>query len=250
MSGSNHQSTTISGGNTIEIFRELALEYQEFAAEAGVKVVPFWDPELPHFAALNLTSKMRAIEALKVAIQICREAQANGHRMDDNAAILWHALKSFGLRPPSDLLSHLTDSAVVEIYSSDNVQLFRSFSFFAISSYTLEELHCLDWVTLFARKDPAIIEKIIGFVTDAFTGKVTGTIPLDHIPPHEVFETSSLHRFIQRTTFTWGGPLYHAGTQQVAAVVGFQDVVLLGRQEDEISHREPRLSLVTPPAEL
>lgn len=227
-----------SGNSSIrsqDRFLLLSEEYRDYAREAGVSLVPYRGRDLPLFSNLEEVRKAEILHALETTVNICRSTKAQGKPMTDSPSLLWNALKELGLRPPSDLFGRIPDGEVVEIYSSRNIQLFRSFTFFKYCSYTLEELYCRDWVSLFARDDQKIVDLILDFLFDVFTGQLDRTASLSHIPNHTVRETESENRFVLEVGMKWGAPLYLEGESTVAAAI----VVETGKLIDIVEVRLP-----------
>jgi hypothetical protein len=213
----------------LDIFAALSKEYSDFGAEAGVPVKPYHDQTLPLFGALNETQQKEAIRSLEASVEICRDTKAQGNAIGDSAALLWSAIKKLGLRPPSDLFSYLPDCTLVEIYSPLNVQIFRSFSFFGLCSYTLEELYCQDWVRLFPRDDHKFAEAILEHAADIFSGKVKNTISLRHIPKHILREAYSEGRHVAEIGVNWAAPLFQEGQSTPGAIIFLEDAVVISK---------------------
>ncbi|NJL24241.1 MAG: hypothetical protein HC902_03040 [Calothrix sp. SM1_5_4] len=80
-------------------------------------------------------------------------------------------MRELGLRPTADLFGELDKSDIIEIYSEEHIQLFRTFNMFECISYSLDELFSYEWWDLFQR-DPAITEQLtqvaISLATAAF----------------------------------------------------------------------------------
>lgn len=211
------------------LFRDLSCEYQLFAKDAGIDLVPFYDSGLPLFSAQSELKQIEILEALEVCVKICRATHAQGFAMQDSPQLIWQALKELGFRPPSDLFSHMSDSHVIEIYSRENTQIFRSFNFFRYCSYSLEELYCKNWVHLFSRDHDAIIPMIMEFSHSVFNGTLRHTVSLRHIPEHIVRETSSLLRFKLKVGIHWGAPLFRENTSEPAGAIVLETGEMIGK---------------------
>lgn len=62
------------------------------------------------------------------------------------------AIKMYGLEiRDTEFWNKIEKDDVIEIYSSENIQLFRTFNFFKISSYSLLDLLTLEWYLLWER---------------------------------------------------------------------------------------------------
>lgn len=209
----------------ISRFQDLAFELAGFAKEANVTIRPIKDRMLSSFSARSEQEQERIVQALQVSVKICRETRAQGHKMNNSPALTWQALKEFRLQPTSDFFAYLDQDLVVEIYSKNNVQLFRSFNFFEFCSYSLEELYCEDWATLYSREDERVLSMIYDFTQKILDGSIKNTISLDGIPPHVVREVNSIHRNKVQIQIHRAAPLFYQGTSGVGGFIALESIV-------------------------
>lgn len=101
--------------------------------------------------------------------------------------LLWFAMRSLRLAPPSEFFNILQNNHIVEIYTGTR-QVYRTFNYYSLCSYSLDELETTPWDQLFARKDPTVVEKIFADVAVALQER---RIVYSDIPPHWVVETAS-----------------------------------------------------------
>lgn len=208
------------------LFRELAIAYSNYASEVGVQLCPFNDESLPLFSAMSADDQRGVISALRRSVAICeRTRAADGTSLKDSPALIWQAMREFGLRPPSDVFSYITGDSIVEIHSPEGVQIFRSFSFYRYCSYTIEDLHCGSWSSLYER-DHGIISRIIEYAGEIYSGQVKNTIPT-RLPTHVVREVSSHMRYEIELSIDWVAPLFAEGTQDVAASIVIENARFL-----------------------
>ncbi len=224
-------------------FRELSCEYRGYASEAGVGLVPFHEASLPLFNTQTELKQREILNALETSVKICRNTKAQHKKMTDSPALIWQALRELGLRPPSDLFNHMEDCTVVEVYSSENIQLFRTFSFFQYCSYSLEELYCGSWPDLFPRDDQTIVPMILKFVENVFSGVTKKTVSLKHIPNHTVREAFSAARLVLTVGMNWGAPLFQEGTSKPSATIFLETGELVSSQRDRKKYELPRRHL-------
>ena len=211
----------------VDEFRSLAQSYASFAAEAGVHLSPFHDGSLPLFSKKSSEEQSTIVNALSVCVGICEKTKAYGNQVKDSPSLIWHALKEFGFRPPSDFFGHLTESSIVEIHSPEGLQLFRSFSFYRYCSYTIEDLYCGSWSTLYER-DEEIVPLIFNLAGGVFSGQIQSTVRAD-VPRHVVRETNSRYRYEVELEFQWLAPLFAEGTRQAVATIVIESATLLGQ---------------------
>lgn len=161
---------------------------------------------LPHFSKLTVEQKSKVVEHLQFFHDLCIEHVSEGYSIKDSPSFVWRAFRRLGLTPRSDLFSQLTDEHIVEIYSNENVQLFRNFKFFEFCSYSLEELLTIEWWGLFDR-DSNFTTKMFDYATKIFTGELTeNAVPA--LERHFVRELASQDKLAMEYNLDLVGPLY------------------------------------------
>lgn len=98
------------------------------------------------------------------------------------------ALKRMKISCSPIILNKITETDVVEVYSFDARQVFRSLNFLQYSSYSLKELSTGGWMQLFKR-DQECLAKIWGTAQRILAGSIRYTENV--CEPHIVSETSS-----------------------------------------------------------
>ncbi len=199
------------------LFIELASRYASYAKEAGIGMIPYHDENLPSFSSLDVDEQSKILQALSQRVSICKSAASQGGSMSDAPTLTWAALKSFGLRPPSDLFNRIQSDSIIEIHSPDGKPIFQSFNYYEFCSYSLEEMYCGHWSTLYTRPD-SISSQLIDFATRVYSGALVGIVPLD-VPVHVVHETHSIHKFAIELTLQWGAALYPIGSSSAGASI-------------------------------
>lgn len=101
--------------------------------------------------------------------------------------LLWFALRSLRLAPPSGFFNAIKDDQLVEVYMGTR-QVYRTFNYYSLCSYSLDELETTPWDQLFTREDPRLVEKIFAEVAVALTER---HIVYSEIPAHPVAEAAS-----------------------------------------------------------
>ncbi|MEN0059393.1 MAG: hypothetical protein AAGB31_11210 [Bdellovibrio sp.] len=171
-------------------------------------LVPFSGLYLPHFRKMSIKGKKAVIEHLKSFNAICEQVLSNGKSLKDSAALTWYALRKFDLHFPSDLFNHIKDNDVIEVYDRTNVQLFRNFRFFEMSSYTLEDLLCRSWTELFKREKMEHTESIIETCKRFYSKEVTTVTPLSHVGIHRIEESDSPFYYKMDAVIKYLAPIY------------------------------------------
>ncbi len=116
-----------------------------------------------------------------------------GHAIDNSSKSLWHALKTLGFMPDSEVFAKFENDDVIEVYDSNGTQMWRNFNYMKICSYTLEELLCHDWPTLYIR-DEKLTGHLVKLMVDTVTSGSRGPSFID-VDYHLVEERFSTDRF-------------------------------------------------------
>lgn len=189
----------------IQNFKEIAAQTSRLLATGGVKVKAYKD-QLPYFSALDLAGKREVLTKITFYHDLCAEHVSDGHSLKDTPSFTWRALKKLGLAPTSNLFSEMREDDVIEVYSLENVQLFRNFRYFEFCSYTLEEIYCLEWWNLYQRDDD-IMPKFLAFIERIVKGEYPqGVEP--GLDSHVVKEAQSEEKLVMDYFLRWVGPLY------------------------------------------
>jgi hypothetical protein len=202
-----NENSDASTEEQLETFKKLTTKISFLLSAEGVKIRPYVDG-LPHFTKLPYEKKQSVIDYLQFYCNLCVSQVSEGYRIKDSSSFTWRALRQLGLVPRSDLFQHMTDEMVCEIYSPDHVQLFRNFKFFEFCSYSLEELHCIEWWFLYERD-----AEINALIMDQGLKVATGEIPeniVPNIPRHILRERDSMDKISLSFEFTLFGPLYQS----------------------------------------
>lgn len=186
-------------------FMQVTESIASLCANEGTQVKPY-KQGLPLFSKLPIERKKEVIRDVEFYEILCLEQVADGCKIKDNLSFTWRALNRLGLVPRSDLFQYMRDDHIVEIYSDQNVQLFRNFNFFDVCSYTLEELHTMEWWSLFDR-DPHITKTLFKYASDIFSGVITNNFVPDLLG-HQVNEASSSDKLIMEYRMDMMGPLF------------------------------------------
>lgn len=197
-------------------FKVLAENLCGLASMQEKKIVPYLDPSLPHFSKLSINDKLKATESLKTYLEIC-----NG-TIDElgsltSLKLVWFALKRLGLTPPSNLFSMLDESHVIEIHDLQGVQIFRNFNFYDFCSYTVEDLYCYPWSSLFEHEQSGFIQ-ICEFVKKIATGQISKAVKLN-MPQHFAKESFSVCKNEVTSVFEIGAPVFNDSGVPVATLV-------------------------------
>lgn len=122
----------------------------------GRPVRPSPEKALKDFGALPEIHQQQALSILRFQQEILEEAIACNVDNYDERSLLRMAMSKLRLIMDDNLLEQVEQSDVVEILDPNQIQVYRSFSCFALSNYSLAELVTYPWFMLYDR--PAWVE--------------------------------------------------------------------------------------------
>lgn len=174
-------------------YSALLVTIADLAREAGSPIQAFEPSRPSKFPGLSPEIQSGIIATLSTCHDLCAGAVRNGLTLRQNdLSLAWWAIRSFNLRPLSDVFSHLKENDIIEIYDKDHVQIFRSFDFFKFVSYSLDEICTHSWWELYER-DEKVTEKMIEVANQAVENKNPRTL-LAPFPTHFTTEKFSDQR--------------------------------------------------------
>ncbi len=187
-------------------FIELSETLAQMAKSEDIELVPFESRELNKFRALPEVVQSGVTQILSEYVSILESIKAQGQNLSYNLNSVWAAFGRYGMRPNFGLLQLLHPEDIIEIYNLDGIQVFRSFHFFRLCSYTIEDLLCSTWHDLFHREsgpDTAYFE----YFGRLISGKIRDTEKMA-VDAHLVRETSSPKRLVGIVEPRYVAPLF------------------------------------------
>lgn len=200
----------------VKEFSKLAKSVSMYLSCEGAHVRPHLEG-LPYFSKLSLEAQQVAVDRLRFYHDLCADQSSEGYRLRDSKTFTWRALSKLGLVPKSDLFMQMTDDHIVEVYSSENIQLFRNLNFFDFCSYSLEELHAIEWWGLFDR-EAATTQKLFGYAEKIFSGELSENFKPE-VEKHILRETNSFDRLSMEYAVELMGPLYNSRRPQALVIL-------------------------------
>lgn len=175
-------------GTLVDSFKNLAIQFCLEAKGFGYDIVPTYS-EFQKYAALPVQKQSEIFESLRSYRDLLLFSHEKGADVNDSRSIVWWAIKDLKLRPPSDLLNRLEEDDFFEIYDPDHIQIFRSFNFFSLTSYSIEDIFSYSWADLYSRPE-FITRDMTRVVTEVLSGKGE-TVTVTDIPLHVVADKFS-----------------------------------------------------------
>lgn len=195
--------------NHLEVFRIL-LDQIAGHLNANGYCVKAYQPGYPSAKLRSLTREKQdlIIKQFTDYYDVCARTLAQQANSDDRT-MAWSMLVRMKLVPHSDVFDHIRPGDVIEIYNQDSVQVFRSFSFFRLISYTLEEFFVHEWWELYRRPEEAS-RKAFEICQNILRGGVPETV-YECLDVHEVEEVFSENKTKARVEEVLLSPLPRIG---------------------------------------
>jgi hypothetical protein len=129
-----------------------------------------------------------ASSAKILKVHLDAEKEAPDFDIDDSSRLLLIALKELGLSIDKSFYSMIDRTNVVEVYDNHHFQVFRSFNFFRLCNYNLDDVLSHEWFELYERNQ-AITDEIMAVGVDHIQSD--RTITKIHMKPHLMRERFS-----------------------------------------------------------
>lgn len=167
-------------------FRGLVEKLAVLGAAEGVVLIPYEDRDLPFFQKLSLEEQRVIVNLMGSYTQVMEEVVREERHIVNNKNSLWRMLSRLRWLAPDDLFPFLSDQDVIEIYDQSGRQLYRSFNFFPLCTYTIEQIYTVPWFDLYER-DEEMTQANLTSALDVLRHPELGTRP-NSCPVHEVRE--------------------------------------------------------------
>jgi hypothetical protein len=204
----------------LEPFKILLHRFSELAEQDGVKVSPNHGDQPTCFLALPPEKQTAVLENFSRYLQVCEEAASHRESLSQNRQLLWRMFSRLGVHPTSDLMDHIDNKEVIEIYDADYVQIFRNLKFFEFCSYTLDELLCRPFWELF-RRDETLTPKLLERTAKVFSGEIQG-VHWWKVGLHAVDEIESPSKYRGIVEYRLISPLFDSAGKIISFVNTFE----------------------------
>lgn len=167
---------------------------------------PYSRQSLPHFSALSEQERATVLTDMMNFYTLCLDVKETGHSLKDTRFVTGKAIQRLGLEIEEQYLNLIENQHVVEIYNEQQTQIFRSFRFFEVSSYTLEDLLCRRWYHIYDRPEEANVifhEIVIKFYSQPKKSALFVDLPEVPIRERDTLENLTIHSKVE-----WFIPLF------------------------------------------
>jgi hypothetical protein len=160
---------------------------------------------------LTIESQISIMERIISGLEI-EDPKTPAH---DEWPLIEKAMRYYGLHLKDDFQGILQKDDVIEIYSAEHIQIFRTFNFYEYSAYSYLDLLVNEWFHLWERPRH-LLEALMAVGQAVVSGEKKGLISMDHIPQHvykEIYNSEDVKNFEVRSVLCKFGhisPLYKA----------------------------------------
>lgn len=173
-------------------FKTLCEKMSEILLRENLQISPYTAPHVPHFQKLSTEQQNTALETFRDYVALCSEVQAEGTLLRDSSKFIRRALRHWSLTISSDAIDKIHKDDSVEVYTNQNLQIFRNLRFFELCSYSLEEIYTLEWWKLYQREE-WITQQLFAQSIEVVKGKVAGAFKFN-VPGHVLAEINSIEK--------------------------------------------------------
>ncbi|AZZ36769.1 hypothetical protein CIK05_08180 [Bdellovibrio sp. qaytius] len=226
----------------VELLEKLAL----MSLARGCPVKAYTQKALSTLATLPLDKKENLIKKLETTIKIV----VAGTEIEKNnppsgyaeRSFVEQALEIYGYElKDEEFWNTVRKDELVEIYNTDNIQIFRTFNFFTTSSYSILDLLINEWYSLWERPN-GTLDNMFKVVGALFSGETKGIVSAgvrEHVIS-EIFNAEDQEHFASRASLCKFGvicPIYSKLDGQIAGLLVTARVtpVAVGEQAKSIS---------------
>lgn len=211
----------LSTGTAASIF-QVVNELHELLKTMGIETRPFTQKALHGLVQSDETKKQRILKDLTNWKNILVSSDQDKFQVDE-CRLASLALKYFNFRLKNKYWIEATHpDEIIEIYSPEGIQLYRSLNFFKTCGYSLLDLYVNEWFILWERSS-ATIDKIHEVVEQTLSGKKLDTKV--GIGPHlirETYDDGTTQPFEPRTAVVEFGDIYPAyDNEDSDQIIGF-----------------------------
>ena len=214
---------------------------QSIFADKGIEVLTHLPSSLKAFQLMptqrqqivqkNIENYSRIIAAAKFELE-----EDDLISKDDEVECLQHAFEEYDFKFKDDDFDFIDEGDIVELYSAENIQLYRNLQFLKVSPYDLLTTLTNEWTTLYERPNE-VTKAIMDRVGEVMTSNLTAAAPFG-VGPHLMKAVSKQDQVIVSISLKYIKPVFSTyNNNKVGFVVTQQNspVILAGEETDRVS---------------
>lgn len=173
-------------------YKKLCIEASHLLAKGGKNVPAFADENRLLFR--HQAAAPRVLEILRSWVDVLAAGSA-ANELHDDKKMIWRILQRLRYKPNADMLDHVDEGDTVEIYTTDNWQIYRNLKFFDYLDVSVDEICNFFWHTD-SKRDTSISLEGLKIVFLLKTRQLKKTFLIQSMPLHYV--TCNLSGKIQK----------------------------------------------------
>ena len=208
--------------SSAQIFLNSLESFQGMVSKYGFQVRTHSEKSLQRFLGLEKHTQAEIIKGFTSYLSFLTKFQMDGLDLREDSLLLKTFLQQMGFIYDKGLSDQISPGDVIEVYTADQIQIFRNLVFMDLCNYTLLDLLTHDPYELYERSD--LIKKELNQAVTTLSGRPMNTEPLDmsHIPKHILREKFSDQRLSSMVEFKCLSPLYTWPPKELAGFVAIQ----------------------------
>lgn len=195
------------------LFLDLGRDIQVIGEGLGIHIQTVHRRNDPFFLQLNPIEQDDIIARFRLYQTLLEQVTEDGKA--EEKKLLWYALKKLRLVSTSNMMDLIEDGDLVEVYLGTR-QVYRTFNYYNLCSYSLDELASLPWDELFYRP-PEITAQIFNEIGTALQSR---KVLVSETPEHVVEELMSANKFKFKYKLKYIVPLTDLETRREDCVLG------------------------------
>lgn len=208
------------------------------ALKLGVSFSAYSKNSLSKFLGMPKERKQTILGQTAVLEKIISGASveiANIHEHDE-WPLIKRAMRLYGLHTKDDFQTILQKDDVIEVYSEEHIQLFRTFNFYKYSAYSYLDLLVNEWFHLWERPRH-LLESLMSIGQSVVNGDKKGITSMVHLPQHvykEIYNSEDAKNFEARSVLCKFGHIcpIHKADESIGGFIINCRVQVLGYGED------------------
>ena len=182
-----HPSVVAEPIDYIIELKTLLERYANLLKDSGCDVKPYNQACLDRYGKLSRQDQKKIYDDFAVMASLAFALKDSAIPIKDSRQSIWRIFGFMGWKPTSDLFEAIEPNHVIEVYTLDNIQRYRSTNFFDYFTYSLGEIITYRWYELVHHSENKISE-FMRISKDIANNKIKSTVTVGSEP----FVTSEL----------------------------------------------------------
>jgi hypothetical protein len=209
--------------------------FEALVSKFHFKVRTHSDRSLQRFSSLPKEIQAQIVKNFTGYQDFLTKCSSSGLDLRDDQLLLKAYLTETGFIYDRGIFDNISRGDVIEIYTKDQIQIFRNLAFMDLCNYTLLDLLSYDPYELYERSEK--VKQYLMEVVNIVANRPRSTLPIEmsHVPSHVLREKFSDQRLTSSVQFKWVYPLYKWPNQEMTAFIAVQTGCNIAQASPELS---------------